>query len=132
MKTTTSAKPAQTRQNTHLDGVAAKIGADRTLFDDRQLGRQSACAQQRRQGIGLGDIEASGDLPGASRDRFLDDGCAQNLAIENNGKGPPRHLSRVICANRVAPVWSKRNVTAGRLPSSKATRESVSRVSPPE
>ncbi|SPU77177.1 Uncharacterised protein [Brucella suis] len=71
----------------HLDGVAAKIGADGAFFDDGERSGQGACAQKRGEDDRILNGEAAADLAGAARDRLADDRRAQHLAVENDGEG---------------------------------------------
>ena len=61
-------------------------GTDRAFFDDRERCRQRAGAQQNGKVIGTLDREAAGNLAGAAKNGFANDGRGDHLIVEDDRK----------------------------------------------
>ena len=114
MKRQDEAEAGDAGHRAHPDRVAAEIGTDGALFDDRERHRQRAGAQQGRELGRLFDGEAAADLAGAAGDRFRMTGALSTLPSSTMANGWPT-LSRVISPKRLAPIASNRKVTTGSL-----------------
>jgi hypothetical protein len=69
-----------------FDRVGAQTGPDRAFLDDGQCSRQCAGPQQHGEVIRVLDGEVAADLPLAADYRLANDGRADHLAIEHDGK----------------------------------------------
>ncbi len=100
----------QRRELAGRDGVRAEARADRSLFDDGEIGWKRAGAQQDRQIIRRLRGEIAGNLAGAAENGLADLRRRDNLIVENDGEQPPDILlCRLPEAGRALPVETERD-----------------------